>query len=120
MPGKIAFVDAPPHEGLLESHRQYGNDMRPLRLPAPWDRAQRYQSKIKVLERRLQEREQFSDWAINPEIRSIQKRNIACDIKSYKRRIRNYKTRLRNAQQAPGSPQTAEKQEDSHEHPGSN
>ena len=84
------------------------------------DEIKRYQSRIAVLERRLQEREQFSDWAIDPETRSIQKRNIACDIKSYKRKIRNYKTRLRNAQRAPGSPQETEKQEDSHEHPGSN
>lgn len=119
MPGKIAFVDAPPTKGcwnLIDSMGMICVHCGCCAL----DRAQRYQSKIKVLERRLQEREQFSDWAINPEIRSIQKRNIACDIKSYKRRIRNYKTRLRNAQQAPGSPQTAEKQEDSHEHPGSN
>lgn len=119
MPGQIIFIDMPQKKGCWNLIDSMGMVCVHCGCCNP-DPIKRYQSRIAVLERRLQEREQFSDWAIDPETRSIQKRNIACDIKSYKRKIRNYKTRLRNAQQAPGSPQETEKQEDKHEHPGRN
>ena len=111
MPGQIRFVDALPKKGCWNPIDSMGMVCVHCGCCDP-DPTKRYQSRITVLERRLQEREQFSNWAIDPETRAIQKHNIAHAIKSYKRTIRNYKARLRNAQQAPGSPQETEKQED--------
>ena len=53
----------------------------------------RAKARLEVCERWLQERLKFDDWIEGLE--ELQQKNIADDIKYYKRRIRYYKNRLK-------------------------
>ena len=57
------------------------------------DPIERAKARLEVCERWLQERLKFDDW--NEGLEEIQRKNIADDIKYYKRIIRYYKNRLK-------------------------
>lgn len=55
----------------------------------------RYINRIKYFEEELEEKENFKYWDDDPELRKVQEKNVAADIKFYKRCIRYYQKRLK-------------------------
>lgn len=61
----------------------------------------RYKARLEHYKRCLKEKEGFSDWAYEyPDLVELQKKNIAEDIKYFKRRIRYYENKLKNLNNA--------------------
>jgi len=58
------------------------------------DKKERYQNRVRLMEQELTEREGFSLWDDDTELRKIQEKNVKADIKWFKRRIMYYKKKL--------------------------
>jgi len=61
------------------------------------DKKTRYESRIRCVERWLDERINFDDWIEG--CRELQEKNIKADIKYYKRRLRYYRAKLKEVNQ---------------------
>lgn len=58
------------------------------------DKKTRYESRIECLERWIAEKKDFRYWADDPELRKVQERNIAEDLKYWKSRLWYYRNKL--------------------------
>ncbi len=60
------------------------------------DKKKRYEARLRCLKRWLEERENFDGWAVDdPELLETQKKNVADDVRYFKRRIRYYEGKLK-------------------------
>lgn len=62
------------------------------------DRIKRTKSRLKLFERMLDESLNFNQWDDDPELRAIQGKNVASDIKWARRRVAYYRKRLAELQ----------------------
>ena len=59
------------------------------------DKKIRYPARLECLKRWLKEREEFDDWDKEYGWKETQMKNIASDIRSYKRQIRYYENKIK-------------------------
>ena len=59
------------------------------------DTTKRRKARLDVLKRWLEESENFDNWSDDEQLREIQEKNIADDIRYYKRKIRYYEKMLK-------------------------
>lgn len=55
----------------------------------------RYKARIECIERWLNDRVHFDLWDEDQELRAVQEKNVAADIKYFKRMLRYYKRKLK-------------------------
>lgn len=58
------------------------------------DKKLRYQNRVMVLKRQLKEEYDFNNWDDDPELKSIQERNIKSNIRYFKKKLRYYEKLL--------------------------
>lgn len=64
------------------------------------DKRKRYESRILLLEKRLEDLRSFELWDESPERRSLQEKNIASSIKRIKRKLRYYMEKVNAMKEA--------------------
>ena len=68
------------------------------------DRIKRTKARLELFERMLDESLNFNQWADDPELRAIQEKNVASDIKWERRRAAYYRKRLAELQRTTNQP----------------
>ena len=56
-------------------------------------------ARLKLMERMLAENEAFDSWDDNEEMRKLQEKNVASNIRYFKRKIRYYRNKLKEGEE---------------------